>query len=143
MRIGDLIGNQETYLVELEDTVTQAVHTMVEHDIGAVPVVHNGKLVGIFSERDLMRRVVYESRDPGSTSMAEVMTDDPLAVSMNDEIEDCLGLMRRHGFRHLPVCQDGFLIGMVSLRDILRHDPDQQEDEMRIVRAYIDNFPEA
>ena len=50
---------------------------MVEHNIGAVPVVHNGKLVGIFSERDLMRRVVAEGRDPRSTCMAEVMTDDP------------------------------------------------------------------
>jgi CBS domain-containing protein len=143
MRICDLIKNQETYQAELGQTVLEAVQVMVERNIGAVPVVHNGRLVGIFSERDLMRRVVADGRDPRSTCMAEVMTDDPLTISMNEDLENCMALMRRHSFRHLPVCHEGHLIGMVSLRDILLHDLDEKDDEVRMMRAYIHSMPDA
>ena len=111
--------------------------------IGAVPVIYCGKLVGIFSERDLMRRVVAEGRDPRSTCMAEVMTDDPLAVGTGEDLETCMALMRRHGFRHLPVCHEGQLVGMVSLRDILLHDLNEKDDEVRMMRAYIHSVPDA
>jgi len=143
MRICDLIKNQETYQAELGNTVLETVKKMVERNIGAVPVLHQGKLVGIFSERDLMRRVVAEGRDPVSTCLAEVMTEDPLTVSMNEELENCMALMRRHNFRHLPVCQEGRLIGMVSLRDILLHNLDAKDDEVRMMRAYIHSTPDA
>ncbi|HUC28497.1 MAG TPA: CBS domain-containing protein [Candidatus Acidoferrum sp.] len=143
MRICDLIKDQETYQAELGHTVLQAVQAMVEHNIGAVPVVHKGRLVGIFSERDLMSRVVAEGRDPRSTCMAEVMTDDPLTISTTEDVETCMALMRRHSFRHLPVCHEGQLIGMVSLRDILLHDLDEQDAEVRMMRAYLHNIPDA
>lgn len=143
MRICDLIKDQETFQADLGHTVLETVHAMAQRNIGAVPVLHNGKLVGIFSERDLMKRVVAEGRDPRSTCMAEVMTDDPLTISMNEDIENCVALMRRHGFRHLPVCYEGYLVGMVSLRDILLQDLDQKEDEVRMMRAYIHSTPDA
>ena len=143
MRICDLIKNQETYQAELSYTVLETVRAMVQRNIGAVPVLHNGQLAGIFSERDLMRRVVAEGRDPRSTCMAEVMTDDPLTINMNEDLANCMALMRRHGFRHLPVCHDGQLIGMVSLRDILLHDLDEKDDEVRMMRAYIHSMPDA
>ena len=123
-------------------TVLETVRTMVAHDIGAMPVLHNGKLVGIFSERDLMKRVVAEGRDPRSTCMAEVMTDDPLTVSLNEELENCMALMRRHSFRHLPVCHEGHLVGMVSQRDILLHDLIEKDDEVRKMRAYKHSTPD-
>ena len=126
MRICDLIKDQETYQSDLSHTVLETVQAMVERNIGAVPVLHNGKLVGIFSERDLMKRVVAEGRDPRSTCMAEVMTDDPLTINMNEELANCMALMRRNNFRHLPVCHEGQLVGMVSLRDILLHDLNEQ-----------------
>ena len=143
MRICDLIKTQETYQGELGQTVLETVQAMVERNIGAVPVMHNGKLVGIFSERDLMKRVVAESRDPRSTCLAEVMTEDPLTVSTNEDLESCMTLMRRHGFRHVPVCLDGHLVGMVSLRDILLHDLSEKDDEVRMMRAYIHSVPDA
>jgi CBS domain-containing protein len=143
MRICDLIKTQDTYQAELGYTVLETVRVMVERNIGAVPVVHNGKLVGIFSERDLMRRVVAEGRDPRSTCMAEVMTDDPLSVNTQEDLEACMALMRRHGFRHLPVCHEGQLVGIVSLRDILLHDLDEKDDEVRMMRAYIHSMPDA
>jgi CBS domain-containing protein len=134
MRICDLIKDQETHQADLGHTVLETVRVMVEHNIGAVPVVHNGRLVGIFSERD---------RDPRSTCMAEVMTDDPLTINMNEDLENCLALMRRHSFRHLPVCHEGNLVGMVSLRDILLHDLNEKDDEVRMMRAYIHSTPDA
>ena len=143
MRICDLIKDQETYQAEMGHTVLETVRTMVELNIGAVPVVHSGKLVGIFSERDLMRRVVAESRDPRSTCLAEVMTEDPLAVGTGEDLETCMTLMRRHGFRHLPVCHEGQLVGMVSLRDLLLHDLNEKDDEVRMMRAYIHSTPDA
>jgi CBS domain-containing protein len=143
MRICDLIKTQETYQAELGQTVLETVQAMVERNIGAVPVMHNGKLMGIFSERDLMKRVVAESRDPRSTCLAEVMTEDPLTVSTNEDLESCMTLMRRHGFRHVPVCKDGYLVGIVSLRDILLHDLSEKDDEVRMMRAYIHSVPDA
>ena len=143
MRICDLIKDQDTYQAEPGDSVLETVRAMVERNIGAVPVLHNGKLVGIFSERDLMKRVVAEGRDPRSTCMAEVMTNDPLAISMYEELEKCMALMRRHGFRHLPVCHDGQLVGIVSLRDVLLHDLSEKDDEVRMMRAYIHSMPDA
>lgn len=143
MRICDLIKDQETYQAELGHTVLETVSAMVERNIGAVPVIHSGKLVGIFTERDLMRRVVAEGRDPRATCMAEVMTDDPLAVGTGEDLETCLTLMRRHGFRHLPVCHEEQLVGIVSLRDILLHDLNEKDDEVRMMRAYIHSMPDA
>jgi CBS domain-containing protein len=143
MRICDLIKNQETHQAEMGHTVLEIVRIMVEQNIGAVPVVHNGKLVGIFSERDLMKRVVAEGLDPRSTCMAEVMTDDPLSVNMHEDLENCMALMRRHSFRHLPVCHEGQLVGIVSRRDILLHDLNEKDDEVRMMRAYIHSVPDA
>ena len=143
MRICDLIKDQDTYQAELGHTVLETVRAMVERNIGAVPVLHAGELVGIFSERDLMRRVVAEGRDPRATCMAEVMTEGPLAVGTGEDLETCMALMRRHGFRHLPVCHEGHLVGMVSLRDILLHDLNEKDDEVRMMRAYIHSIPDA
>jgi CBS domain-containing protein len=143
MNICDLIKNQETYQADIGQTVLETVRVMVEKNIGAVPVLHNGKLVGIFSERDLMKRVVAEGRDPRGTCLAEVMTENPLIVSVNDELGTCMSVMRLHSFRHLPVCHEGKLVGMVSLRDILLQDLNEKDDEVRMMRAYIHSVPQA
>jgi CBS domain-containing protein len=143
MRIRDLIKAQETYHAEMGQTVFETVRAMVERNIGAVPVLHKGRLVGIFSERDLMKRVVAQGCDPRSTCLAEVMTQDPFTIGMNEELEKCMTLMHEHGFRHLPVCHDGRLIGIVSLRDVLLHDLSEKDDEVRMMRAYIHSVPDA
>jgi CBS domain-containing protein len=71
------------------------------------------------------------------------MTDDPLAVTMSEDLDSCMSLMRRHGFRHLPVCHGGQLVGMVSLRDILFHDLNEKDYEVRMMRAYMHSVPDA
>jgi CBS domain-containing protein len=139
--IYDLVKTQETYRVDVAQTVLEVAQAMVQHNIGAVPVLREGLLVGIFSERDLMKRVLVEGRDPRTTRMEEVMTQDPLVVSPHEDLHNCMLLMRRHGFRHLPICEGQKLLGLVSLRDILLHDLDQMDDEVRMMRAYIQTSP--
>jgi len=142
MRIYDLINNQDTYRAGGDQTVLDVAQAMVARNIGAVPVLRDGLLVGIFSERDLMKRVVAECRDPRSTRLEEVMTENPLTVSPAESVENCMILMRHHGFRHLPVCDGNQLVGIVSLRDLLLHDLTEKDYEVRMMRAYIQATPE-
>jgi CBS domain-containing protein len=140
--IYDLIRNQEIYCAQLEQTVLEVAQAMVERNIGAVPVLKDGELVGIFSERDLMKRVVVAGLNPGTVRVGDVMTEDPLTVSPREEVENCMQLMRRHGFRHLPICDGKALKGVVSLRDIMLHDLNEKDHEVRMMRAYIQATPE-
>ncbi|HET7751240.1 MAG TPA: CBS domain-containing protein [Terriglobales bacterium] len=140
--IYDLVKEQEMCLADVNDSVMQVARAMVERNIGAVPVLREGKLAGVFSERDLMRRIVVEGRNPQTTKVGDVMTPQPLSVSRNDDLEHCLRLMREHGFRHLPVCEGGQLLGFVSLRDMLLRDLSEKDDEVRLMRAYIHSAPE-
>ncbi|MGA2200830.1 MAG: CBS domain-containing protein [Terriglobales bacterium] len=143
MLICDLLKDQVTISAEAHQTVLEVARMMVEHKIGAVPVLEEGQLTGIFSERDLMSRVVVGGKDPARTLVGQVMTEDPLTVAPNDPVETCMTLMKRHGFRHLPVCAGRELKGVVSLRDILLHDLDEKDDEVRMMRAYLHSSPEA
>ena len=138
----ELIRGQDTYRADAEQTVCDVVKAMVDRNIGAVPVLRDGELVGIFSERDLMKRVVAEGLDPANTRVREVMTADPLTVGPQEEIQTCMMLMRRHGFRHIPLCDGKVLKGMISLRDLMLHDLDEKDHEVRMMRAYIQAGPE-
>jgi len=142
MLVKNLLNNQTLISGHIQQTVLELARLMVEHNIGAVPVLKNGELVGIFTERDLMSRVVAAGRDAAQLLVAEVMTDDPLTIDPDDSLETCLTLMRRHNFRHLPVSKGRELKGIVSLRDILLHDLDEKDDEVRMMRAYLHSTPE-
>src|SRR5690349_5699877 len=115
----DLIKDRRLYSVDATRTVLEAARYMMEHAIGAVPVLRNGDLVGILSERDIMNRVVAVGRTPGTTAVSEVMTANPRGVSIDETIEECLFIMHEFGFRHLPVLDGKELKGLVSLRDVL------------------------
>ncbi len=138
----ELIRGQDTYRADAEQTVCDVVKAMVDRNIVAVPVLRDGELVGIFSERDLMKRVVAEGLDPATTRVRQVMTADPLTVGPQEEIQTCMMLMRRHGFRHIPLCDGKVLKGMISLRDLMLHDLDEKDHEVRMMRAYIQAGPE-
>ncbi len=104
---------------------------MMEHNIGALPVLRNGELAGILSERDIMNRVVAVGRTPGTTAVSEVMTANPRAVDANESVEECLFIMREFGFRHLPIIDGKDLKGVVSLRDVLMHQTAEMERQAR------------
>jgi CBS domain-containing protein len=86
---------------------------------------------------------VVAGKDPARTPVNQVMTEDPLTVAPNDPLETCMTLMKRHGFRHLPVCAGRELKGVVSLRDVLLHDLDEKDYEVRMMRAYLHSAPDA
>ena len=118
-QVYDLVKNRKVLSLEADRTVLEAARYMMEHNIGAVPVLRNNELVGIFSERDVMNRVVAAGRMPGTTKISEVMTSTPKTVSVTETVENCMFLMREFGFRHLLIVDGKELKGLVSLRDII------------------------
>lgn len=141
MLVCELIKGQETYSADVSQVVLDLAHAMVSRNIGAVPVLRDGILVGIFSERDLMKRIVAEERNPRTTKVGDVMTENPVIVSTGDSVETCMQIMGANGFRHLPVCEGKQLRGLVSLRDILLHDLTEKDHEVKMMRAYIQASP--
>ena len=117
--IGSIIEGQELVTAPESATVAEAARLMKEKQVGAVMVVEQGKLVGVFTERDALFRVVAESRDVQATRLAEVMTRDPQTLRPDKTFSDALHIMHEGGFRHVPVVEDGRPVGMVSCRDAL------------------------
>ena len=130
-QVYDIVKDRRVYSIDANSTVLEAARFMMEHRIGALPVLRDGEIVGIFSERDVMNRVVALGRSPGTTKISEVMTANPKAVSVDETIDNCLFLMREFGFRHLPITDGKQLKGLVSLRDILLGYVSQKEAEAR------------
>jgi CBS domain-containing protein len=127
----ELVKDRRVYSVEANRTVLEAARYMMEHSVGAVPVMRDGNLTGILSERDIMNRVVAVGRTPGTTTVSEVMTANPRAVAADESIEECLFIMREFGFRHLPIVDGTELKGLVSLRDVLMHQAAEIERQTR------------
>src|ERR1700720_3896576 len=131
--IYDLVKDRRVHSIEADKTVLEAARFMMEQRIGALPVLRNGELVGIFSERDIMNRVVAAGRTPGTTKISEVMTANPKAVSVQETVENSLFLMREFGFRHVLIVDGKELKGLVSLRDILlRYVAQKEADDRRM-----------
>jgi CBS domain-containing protein len=130
-QVYEIVKDRRVYSIDANGTVLEAARFMMEHRIGALPVLRDGEIVGIFSERDVMNRVVALGRSPGTTKISEVMTANPKAVSVDETIDNCLFLMREFGFRHLPITDGKQLKGLVSLRDILLGYVSQKEAESR------------
>jgi CBS domain-containing protein len=130
-QVYDIVKDRRVYSIDADSTVLEAARFMMEHSIGALPVLRNGDIVGIISERDVMNRVVAAARLPGTTKVAEVMTANPKSINVDETIDNCLFLMREFGFRHLPITDGKQLKGLVSLRDILLRYVSQKEAEAR------------
>ena len=123
--VGSLIEPHKLVVTGPETSVADAARLLKASEVGAVLVVENDRLVGIFTERDAVYRVLAAGRDPAATRLAEVMTRDPITVAPDDEFGYALYLMHEHGFRHAPVVENGRPIGVVSARNAL--DPDLEE----------------
>lgn len=141
--IKELVKDRDVYWVAADKSVMEVARYMVERNIGAVPVVRDGDLVGIFSERDIMKRVMVAGLDPRQTMVSEVMTANPYTVQLDVHLDECLRLMREHNFRHLPICDGKKLLGLVSLRDVLNQEVMEKDGEVHMMRAYITGGAEA
>ena len=121
LKLRELVKDRKIYSIDAACSVLEAARLMMEHNIGALPVLRNGELAGMFSERDIMNRVVAVGRMPGHTAVSEVMTANPRAVSLDETMEECLFIMHEFGFRHLPIVEGKELKGLISLRDAVLH----------------------
>ncbi|MCG5239105.1 CBS domain-containing protein [Azospirillum doebereinerae] len=117
--IRTIIRNQRIHTVPVSATVRTAAHMMKEYRIGALMVVEGQRLLGIFTERDALFRVLAAGLDPDRTVVGDVMTGDPTTVSPDRPILHALHLMHDGGFRHMPVTERGVPVGMVSIRDAM------------------------
>jgi CBS domain-containing protein len=124
-----------------DDSVLDVARRMTECQVGAIIVLDRDRLVGVFSERDLMTRVLVAGRDAATTPVSAVMTRDVVTAEMRDRVDACEEKMRRAGCRHLPVLADGRVIGMLSMRDLLRDELEEERQELRELRAYLHQSP--
>ncbi len=128
---------RQVYAVGPNETVREAVRQMNHAGVGALIVSNRGELVGIFTERDVLRRVVDEGRVPETTHVRDVMTRELVVVDSQTRIEDAMALMTLHRCRHLPVLDGGELAGMVSIGDLNRWASLNLEAHLQQLTEYI------
>ncbi len=120
-------------------TVLEAANVMNAHQIGSVVVCEDERLVGIFTERDILQRIVAKQREPSATRVGEVMTSTVACCSPRTRLEEIRALMRERRIRHVPVVddKDDRVIGMISIGDLNQAEHEQQEETIRYMEAYI------
>lgn len=140
-KVADILANKDGAVVTIgeNETVLSATRTMNDHKIGALVVTDGeGHVVGMFTERDVLRRVVAEQQDPGGIVVARVMTSEVVVCEADMPLEDCRQLMRDRRIRHLPVVNaEGKLQGMVSIGDLNAQLANHHEIEIRYLSEYI------
>lgn len=118
-------------------TVFEAIGRMVEHNVGSIVVVERGEVVGIFTERDYLRRIALEGRSSKTTRIEEVMTKEVVFAKSEATVEECMALMTEKKFRHLPVIRDGHLAGIVSIGDCVREVSRTAESRLENLKQYV------
>lgn len=129
-KISDVIRNQKIFCAESGISVREAACRMAQDKIGSVLIVENGLLIGIFTERDVLNRVVAARLDPDTTKLAEVMTKNPQTVKADRPFSHAMHMMYEGCFRHMPVVEDGKPVGMISIRDAIGPELSEFESEL-------------
>ncbi len=138
MLIRDVIRNREPYSMKSSATVQAAAEFMASRNVGAVCVVDDaGKLLGVFSERDVVRRVVVQHRDPLTLTVGAVLSELRAVIKCDETPHQALELMELIGTRHLPVVDGERWVGMLSMRDLMRVELSEQGDEIKLLHEYI------
>jgi CBS domain-containing protein len=140
-RLRSVLQRQQLICASPAATVFDVATIMSEGGVGAIPILDGDKLVGVFSERDLMGRVVVPGRDPRTTLVGEVMTCDVVTATLEEHVDFCLEKMQRAGCRHLPIVAGGRVISMISMRDLLRDELQEQDEEIQHLKAYLHQTP--
>jgi CBS domain-containing protein len=138
--VADLIGaktDASRYAVKANETVYRAIRLMADRRIGCVLVVDKGIVIGIFTERDYIMRVEVENRVTKETLLSKVMTDKMYTVTTDTSIEHCLGLMILRHIRHLPIVEEGKLMGIISMRDAVAAILKDRDTDIQGLENYI------
>ena len=148
--VGEIVRGRPVYVVAEDSSVLDVAHYMTEHQIGAVPVLAAGyqpgiftDQVGIFSERDLMTRVVAQGLDPAATEVGQVMTREVAVLGEDRTYKEALAIMKQLHVRHLPVLGGRRIAGCISIRDLREAEVETKQAEIEFLDDYIDRMEEA
>jgi CBS domain-containing protein len=123
--------------IESDASVFEAVQQMVEANVGSLLVTDRGDIVGIVTERDYLRRVTLEGRTDKETPVAEIMSSPLIVVTPETSVDECMALMTDRRIRHLPVVEDGEVVGVVSIGDLVKFRSKQQSFEIQYLTDYV------
>jgi signal-transduction protein with cAMP-binding, CBS, and nucleotidyltransferase domain len=133
--LGDKGGN--VLSVEASTSVFEAVQQMVESNVGSLLVTDGGDIIGIVTERDYLRRVTLEGRTDKDTAVGEIMTSPLVVVTPETDIDESMAIMTDRRIRHLPVVEDGEVVGVISIGDVVKYKSKQQSFEIQYLTDYI------
>ena len=138
--VQDILSSKGSHVhsISPNSTVLDAVQKMNQHKIGALVVMQDGRVVGMFTERDVLRRVVGEQRNSATVTVGEVMTNEVICIGADADLDDVSTVMKNRRIRHLPVCDDdGRLLGMISIGDLNAFNATHQEATIHFLNEYI------
>jgi CBS domain-containing protein len=127
----------EVYSIGPNAKVIEALQLMAQKDIGALVVMDGGRIVGMLSERDYARKVTLHGKSPQDATVRDIMTADVITVDPSKTVEECMALVTQRRIRHLPVCEDTRLIGLVSIGDLVKEVIADQEQTIKQLESYI------
>jgi CBS domain-containing protein len=123
--------------VSPEATVFDAIHLMADKNVGALPVLSGGRLIGIFTERDYTRKIALAGKTSKQTSVKEILSPDVITVAPDESVEECMRLMTEHRIRHLPVLQNDEVVGIISIGDLVNWTISMQDAAIAQMENYI------
>ncbi len=129
--------DDEIYSVKPDTLVIDAIRMLNEQKVGALLVLENNKLAGIFSERDYTRKVILNDRSSSETKISEIMTSDVQSVDPSQTIDECMVIMSKHHIRHLPVLKNGEPVGILSVMDVVKNIISEKEFIIEQLEHYI------
>jgi CBS domain-containing protein len=135
--VRDIVCDRELFHVEEGCTVADVARRMAELHVGAIVVMNDGRLSGIFSERDIMKRVVLDRRNPESTPVEHVMSTAVVTIEELATLEDAMEMMQAHKCRHLPVTRNSRVVGFLSMRDLMNYELARKTEELHHMHAYV------
>jgi CBS domain-containing protein len=131
------VGDRPIVSITADVTVRFALESMALHHIGALPVIENEKLLGIFSERDYARQGELKGRSCDNTQVRQIMTSPVISIDSETKIDECMQIMTDRRIRHLPVVKNERVIGMISIGDVVREMIEEQKELISQLQAYI------
>ena len=136
-RVRDIVDDRELFCAEEGNSVAEVARQMADLHVGAIIVMRENSLRGVFSERDLMQRVVVAGLDPGRTPVERVMSTALATIDEAASLEEAMELMQTHNCRHLPVTRGGRVTAFLSMRDLMKHELALKTEELHHMRSYI------
>jgi CBS domain-containing protein len=140
-RLREIMRPGFLFTLRREATVAEAVRLMAAENVGIVTVLEEGRLAGVFSERDVVQRVVHRGLDPDTTRLGDVMTTNVIVADADEDYQSAMRRMDQANIRHLLVASGRELLSMISIRDLIRVHIEDQGEELRYLREYLYQVP--